>query len=93
MIGGNFTAKILAAPPKVDKYLPPSRERTPKAPCELHHYREGPPTGPSGIGASPLRVVERRPDSSFPTVHGPSVDNYTLKTFNSEFESTFFFSF
>ena len=40
-------AKNPATPPKVDKYLPPPRERAPETPREPPPYREGPSTGPT----------------------------------------------
>ena len=56
-------AKILATPPKVDKYPPPLREKAPEA-LHGHHTpinQEGPSTGPACSRASPQRVFERKP--------------------------------
>ena len=54
-----------ATPPKVDKYLPPprERERAPEALCEHHATinRERPLMDPACTGASPQWVVKRRP--------------------------------
>ena len=60
-------SKIPATPPKVDKYLPPLREREHPKHCAYwttHNHREGPLTGLVRVGALPHRVVEWRPDSS-----------------------------
>ena len=40
-------AKIPTTPSKVDKYLPPPRERAPETPREPRHYQEGPSMGPA----------------------------------------------